>query len=177
MSHAGIEPHTDDGRPGAGPGGPVGPRRRRGGAPLLALGRGRVGAAQVGQGGQPGVVGDRHGEGHGVHDGARPVPAGGGTHGKKDRSLHAAFAGAVRFTGDHGLDLRLAGRRVTVEDGRGTLYAGANGTACTVKRVPLVTFTAKDLLAPKNGPVQLTEAPSSSRTRGPAVLVAPRRDP
>lgn len=150
------------------------------GAAVLRFSLSGVGGSELprsGRAGRAGVVGDRHGEGHGVHDGARPVPAGGGTHGKKDRSLHAAFAGAVRFTGDHGLDLRLAGRRVTVEDGRGTLYAGANGTACTVKRVPLVTFTAKDLLAPKNGLVQLTEAPSSSRTRGPAVLVAPRRDP
>ncbi|MFF4971164.1 HtaA domain-containing protein [Streptomyces sp. NPDC001083] len=86
-------------------------------------------------------------------------PAGEGTYGKKDRTLHAAFAGAVRFTGDHGLDLRLAGLRVTVEDGRGTLYADVTGTAFTGKRVPLVTFTAGDL-APKNGLVQLAEAPA-----------------
>ncbi|MET8409746.1 HtaA domain-containing protein [Streptomyces sp. NPDC005195] len=92
-------------------------------------------------------------------------PAGEGTYARKEHSLRATFAGAVRFTGDHGLDLRLSGLRATVEDGRGTLYADVTSTGYSGRRVPLVTFAAKDL-APKNGLVELTEAPAELSAPG-----------
>lgn len=92
-------------------------------------------------------------------------PAGEGTYMKKDRSLHATFAGAVRFTGRHGLDLRLSGLKATVEKGEGTLYADVTSGGFSGKKVPLVTFTAKDF-TPKDGLAELTEAPARLSARG-----------
>ncbi|MFF7329044.1 HtaA domain-containing protein [Streptomyces sp. NPDC008150] len=83
----------------------------------------------------------------------------------EDGSLRATFKGAVRFTGDHGLDLTLSGLRVVVDDGTGTLYADVRGDGFTGTKVPLVTFTAKHLKA-KNGLVRLTEAPAELTARG-----------
>ncbi|MER7866248.1 HtaA domain-containing protein [Streptomyces cellulosae] len=84
-------------------------------------------------------------------------PGGQGTF--EDGDLTAAFRGAVRFTGDHGLDLRLTGVRVTVDDGKGTLYADVTSPDHTGRKVPLVTFAAKHLKA-RNGLVTVTEAPA-----------------
>ncbi|MFE6483591.1 HtaA domain-containing protein [Streptomyces sp. NPDC057757] len=92
-------------------------------------------------------------------------PRGEGTYGKSDRSLEAEFAGAVRFTGEQGLDLALSGVRVTVEDARGTLYADVAGAGLDGEKVALVTFTAKDL-TPRDGLVELTEAPTKLTARG-----------
>ncbi|MEU1530374.1 HtaA domain-containing protein [Streptomyces fagopyri] len=96
-------------------------------------------------------------------------PAGEGTYTEKDRSLRATFAGAVRFTGEHGLDLRLGGLRATVEDGRGTLYADVTSTGFSGKRVPLVTFAAKNL-TPRDGLVELSEAPAELSAPGAKAL-------
>ncbi|MGW3425589.1 HtaA domain-containing protein [Streptomyces phaeochromogenes] len=99
-------------------------------------------------------------------------PEGSGTYDEKKQTLDATFAGAVRFTGEQGLDLRLGALRAKVtDDGKGTLYAdvtgagGTGSTAGTEKKVPLVTFTAKDF-KPKDGLVQLTEAPTKLTADG-----------
>ena len=99
-------------------------------------------------------------------------PEGTGTYDEKKQTLDATFAGAVRFTGDQGLDLRLGALRANVaDDGKGTLYAdvtsasGADRTHDGTKKVPLVTFTAKDL-KPKDGLAQLTEAPAKLTADG-----------
>ncbi|MDG9725788.1 HtaA domain-containing protein [Streptomyces sp. DH41] len=90
-------------------------------------------------------------------------PGGEGTY--EDGDLTAAFRGAVRFTGAHGLDLSLSGVRATVEDGRGTLYADVRSPDLTGEKVPLITFTAKDL-KPADGLVRVTEAPAKLTARG-----------
>ncbi|MGW8060946.1 HtaA domain-containing protein [Streptomyces ziwulingensis] len=90
-------------------------------------------------------------------------PGGEGTY--EDGDLTAAFEGAVRFTGAHGLDLALSGVRATVEDGGGTLYADVTSPGLTAKKVPLVTFTAEDL-KPADGLVRVTEAPAKLTARG-----------
>ncbi|NUR42223.1 MAG: HtaA domain-containing protein [Streptomyces sp.] len=83
-----------------------------------------------------------------------------------DGALTATFEGAVRFTGAHGLDLRLSDVRATVAgDGEGTLYADVVTADFTGERVPLVTFTAKGLKA-KEGLVTVTEAPAKLTERG-----------
>ncbi|MFF4897203.1 HtaA domain-containing protein [Streptomyces sp. NPDC001068] len=83
----------------------------------------------------------------------------------REGALTAAFAGAVRFTGDHGLDLRLSGVGVTVRDGRGTLYADVDSDGFTAGKVPLVTFTAGGL-TPKKGLAEVTEAPAKLTAQG-----------
>ena len=95
-------------------------------------------------------------------------PGGEGTY--RNGELTASFKGAVRFTGAEGLDLKLSAVRVTVEDGKGTLYAdvtGTDGTGAdfTGKKVPLVTFTAKGLKAAKDL-VKVTEAPAKLTAQG-----------
>ncbi|MBT3150856.1 HtaA domain-containing protein [Streptomyces sp. CHD11] len=90
-------------------------------------------------------------------------PDGEGTY--DDGELAASFKGAVRFTGEHGLDLTLSGVRVTVEDGTGTLYADVTSPDHTGRKVPLVTFTARDLKA-RAGLATLTEAPAKLTARG-----------
>ncbi|MGW0567959.1 HtaA domain-containing protein [Streptomyces tauricus] len=121
-------------------------------------------------------------------------PEGSGTYDEKKRTLDASFTGAVRFTGEQGLDLKLGGIRAEVtDDGRGTLYAdvtsasatgkagggetgkaggetgkagsGTGEAGGTDKEVPLVTFTAKDL-KPKDGLAQVTEAPAKLTAAG-----------
>ncbi|MEU9879665.1 HtaA domain-containing protein [Streptomyces phaeochromogenes] len=110
-------------------------------------------------------------------------PEGAGTYDEKKQTLDATFAGAVRFTGEQGLDLKLGALRAKVtDDGKGTLYAdvtsagGAGDTGGadagstakangTTKKVPLVTFTAKDF-KPKDGLAQLTEAPTKLTADG-----------
>ncbi|MFH8283510.1 HtaA domain-containing protein [Streptomyces antibioticus] len=84
-------------------------------------------------------------------------PGGRGTF--KGGDLDATFKGAVRFTGHDGLDLTLGAVRATVKDGKGTLYADVTSPGLTGSKVPLVTFTAKNLKA-KNGLVAVTEAPA-----------------
>ncbi|MEU7646041.1 HtaA domain-containing protein [Streptomyces huasconensis] len=98
-------------------------------------------------------------------------PRGKGTYDAKERRLTAHFAGAVRFTGEHGLDLTLSKVAVEVKDGKGTLYAdvdGADGGGTGVmKKAPLVTFAASQKqLRPKDGLVSLTEAPSKLTATG-----------
>ncbi|MER6108880.1 HtaA domain-containing protein [Streptomyces hirsutus] len=90
-------------------------------------------------------------------------PGGEGTF--DDGDLTAAFDGTVRFTGENGLDLRLSAVRVTVEDDKGTLYADVKSPDHSGKKVPLVTFTAKDLEA-KDGLALLTEAPAKLTADG-----------
>ncbi|MFF1325534.1 HtaA domain-containing protein [Streptomyces chartreusis] len=90
-------------------------------------------------------------------------PGGRGTF--EDGDLRASFKGAVRFTGAHGLDLRLSGVRVTVEDGKGTLYADVRAAGFTGDEVPLVTFTAEPLKA-KDGLAKVTEAPAKLTAEG-----------
>ncbi|MDQ1039059.1 hypothetical protein QFZ75_005475 [Streptomyces sp. V3I8] len=93
-------------------------------------------------------------------------PAGTGTYDEKGRTLDATFAGAVRFTGAQGLDLRLGGIRAEVtDDGKGTLYADVVSAGKTRKRVPLVTFAAEDL-TPKDGLARITEAPTKLTAAG-----------
>ncbi|MFI6338121.1 HtaA domain-containing protein [Streptomyces sp. NPDC050535] len=92
-------------------------------------------------------------------------PRGEGTYGKSDRSLEARFEGAVRFTGEQGLDLRLSGLRVTVKDAKGTLYADVAGADFNGRKVALATFTAKDF-TPREDLVELTEAPTKLTAQG-----------
>jgi len=94
-------------------------------------------------------------------------PGGSGTF--RDGDLTAAFDGTVRFTGDDGLDLALSGVRVTVEDGRGTLYADVRSPERTGRKVPLVTFAAKGL-EPRKGLVTVTEAPAKLTAEGAEAL-------
>ncbi|MBC7267426.1 MAG: HtaA domain-containing protein [Streptomyces sp.] len=90
-------------------------------------------------------------------------PGGRGTY--DDGELRAAFEGAVRFTGEHGLDLRLSRVRAVVEDGEGTLYADVAGAEFSGTRVPLVTFAA-DELALEDGLVAVSEAPATLTEKG-----------
>ncbi|MFI1409041.1 HtaA domain-containing protein [Streptomyces sp. NPDC020707] len=105
-------------------------------------------------------------------------PEGSGTYDEKRRTLDATFTGAVRFTGEQGLDLKLGGIRAEVTDeGKGTLYADVTSggdtdkvsdtgrASGTDKKVPLVTFTAEDL-KPEDGLVQITEAPAKLTAQG-----------
>ena len=99
-------------------------------------------------------------------------PEGSGTYDEKKQTLDATFAGAVRFAGEQGLDLKLGALRAKVtDDGKGTLYAdvtgagGTGGTAGTEKKVPLVTFAAEGF-KPKDGLAQLTEAPTKLTADG-----------
>lgn len=105
-------------------------------------------------------------------------PRGEGTYDKKKQTLDADFAGTVRFTGEHGLDLALSKVSVKVKDGKGTLLAdvdskgstsnGSNskgGKGVTLKKAPLVTFVAKEL-KPRDGLVSLTEVPSKLTADG-----------
>ncbi|MET8099923.1 HtaA domain-containing protein [Streptomyces sp. NPDC005236] len=91
-------------------------------------------------------------------------PAGEGTYDSEAHALKASFDGKLRFTGRHGLDLRLSGVRVTVEDGEGTLYADVASPDLTGKGVPLVTFAAKGM-KPKGGLLQLAETPARLTAR------------
>ncbi|MFJ6082214.1 HtaA domain-containing protein [Streptomyces sp. NPDC092369] len=90
-------------------------------------------------------------------------PDGEGTYEKGE--LTASFAGAVRFTGEQGLDLRLRAVQAAVRDGKGTLYADVTRADFTGEKVPLVTFPAKGLKA-ADGVVKLTEAPAKLTARG-----------
>ncbi|MET7484630.1 HtaA domain-containing protein [Streptomyces sp. NPDC005538] len=90
-------------------------------------------------------------------------PDGRGTY--RSGQLTASFKGAVRFTGAEGLDLMLSGVRATVDDGKGTLYADVTGPDFTGNKIPLVTFTAKNLKAVK-GLAKLTEAPAKLTAQG-----------
>ncbi|MET9370524.1 HtaA domain-containing protein [Streptomyces griseoflavus] len=94
-------------------------------------------------------------------------PDGEGTY--QDGDLTASFRGAVRFTGEHGLDLSLGGVRVTVRDGDGTLYADVTSADHTGRKVPLVTFTAGDVKA-KDGLVTVVEAPAKLTAQGARVF-------
>ncbi|WP_394434686.1 HtaA domain-containing protein [Streptomyces sp. SGAir0957] len=86
-------------------------------------------------------------------------PDGKGTYDKKKQTLDGAFAGSVRFTGEHGLDLTLARPTVTVADGKGTLRADVTSGRKTTKATALVTFTVTSLAA-GDGLVRVEEAPA-----------------
>ncbi|WP_411150043.1 HtaA domain-containing protein [Streptomyces sp. A30] len=101
----------------------------------------------------------------GAEDGGALFRFRGGEGTFRSGDLQASFSGAVRFTGAHGLDLKLSGVRATVEDGAGTLYADVKSPDHTAKKVPLVTFTAKDLTA-KDGLAKVTEAPAKLTAEG-----------
>ncbi|NEB76087.1 Htaa domain protein [Streptomyces sp. SID14478] len=105
--------------------------------------------------------------GAGAQDGGAlfRFPEGAGTYDKKKQALDGEFAGSVRFTGKHGLDLSLAHVSVTVADGKGTLRADVTSGKKTTKDTPLVTFTAKSLAA-KDGLVRVDEAPSELTAAG-----------
>lgn len=92
-------------------------------------------------------------------------PRGEGTYDSEKGSLDADFAGTLRFTGEHGLDLALSEVAVTVKDSEGTLRADVASKDFTEKDVPLVTFAAKDL-KPKDGLAALTEAPAKLTADG-----------
>ncbi|WP_367041297.1 HtaA domain-containing protein [Streptomyces sp. Je 1-332] len=95
-------------------------------------------------------------------------PQGEGTYDKKKQTLDADFAGAVRFTGEHGLDLTLSKVAVEAEDGKGTLFASVRSKGdkgVTLRKVPLITFAAGEL-KPKDGLVSLTEVPSKLTADG-----------
>lgn len=98
-------------------------------------------------------------------------PQGEGTYDDKKQTFDADFAGAVRFTGAHGLDLALSKVGVEVKDGKGTLFANVESTGSkgskgvTLKKAPLITFAAKEL-KPKDGLVSLTEVPSKLTADG-----------
>ncbi|MCM2390999.1 HtaA domain-containing protein [Streptomyces albipurpureus] len=91
-------------------------------------------------------------------------PQGKGTYDAEKQTLDAAFAGAVRFTGEQ-LDLTLTQVKTTVTAGKGTLSADVISAGKTEKAVPLITFVAKDF-APKNGLAALTEAPATLTAGG-----------
>lgn len=98
-------------------------------------------------------------------------PRGEGSYDEKKQTLDADFAGAVRFTGEHGLDLALSEVAVEVKDGKGTLFAdvdskGAKGAeGVTLKKASLITFAAEEL-KPKEGLISLTEVPSKLTADG-----------
>lgn len=97
-------------------------------------------------------------------------PRGEGTYDEKKQTLAADFAGAVRFTGEHGLDLTLSEVAVDVRDGKGTLSADVDskgGRGTTLKNAPLITFPAAEgELKPKDGLVSLAEVPSKLTAEG-----------
>ncbi|GHC66515.1 HtaA domain-containing protein [Streptomyces flavofungini] len=101
-------------------------------------------------------------------------PQGKGSYDEKKHTLGADFAGAVRFTGKHGLDIRLSEVAVGVKDGEGTLYAdvesagGAGGAGFKKKKAPLVTFAGAGLkeLKPRDGLFAVTEAPAKLTADG-----------
>ncbi|MFG2497392.1 HtaA domain-containing protein [Streptomyces sp. NPDC048441] len=96
-------------------------------------------------------------------------PKGAGTYDKKKQILDADFAGAVRFTGEHGLDIALSEVAVAVQgDGKGTLYADVDSKDFTGKRTPLVTFDAGELKAESGGGglVSVSEAPAKLTAKG-----------
>jgi hypothetical protein len=90
-------------------------------------------------------------------------PKGSGTYDEKKQTLDATFAGAVRFTGEQGLDLKLGALRAKVtDDGKGTLYAdvtSAGGTGGEAKG----NSTAKSAARPRRSPW----SPSRPRTSSP----------
>ncbi|MFB8416934.1 HtaA domain-containing protein [Streptomyces albidoflavus] len=91
--------------------------------------------------------------------------SGEGTFDQKEQRLDASFDGSVRFTGEHGLDLKLSKVTVAVEDGKGTLRADVRDAGEVTKDVPLVTFAAKELQA-EDGLITLTEVPAKLTAKG-----------
>ncbi|MFH9644403.1 HtaA domain-containing protein [Streptomyces albidoflavus] len=91
--------------------------------------------------------------------------SGQGTFDKRDQRLDASFDGSVRFTGEHGLDLRLSKVTVAVQDGKGTLRADVRDADEVTKDVPLVTFAVKELQA-EDGLITLTEVPAKLTAKG-----------
>ncbi|MER5494633.1 HtaA domain-containing protein [Streptomyces sp. NPDC002490] len=88
-----------------------------------------------------------------------------GTGTYRKEALDAAFAGSVRFTGKHGLDLTLSKVAVTTAGDRGTLYADVRSPELRDTKVPLVTFDTSDLKT-ADGLVTVTEAPARLTERG-----------
>ncbi|QEV17803.1 HtaA domain-containing protein [Streptomyces alboniger] len=97
-------------------------------------------------------------------------PQGEGSYDAKKQKLDADFAGAVRFTGKHGLDLALSKVAVEVKDGKGTLSADVDSKGdrgATLRNAPLITFPAPERqLKPKGGLVSLTEVPTKLTADG-----------
>ncbi|MDT0452060.1 HtaA domain-containing protein [Streptomyces hesseae] len=105
--------------------------------------------------------------GDGAQDGGAlfRFPRGKGTYDAGAGSLDAAFAGTLRFTGNH-LDLTLGGVKVAVKEGRGTLSADVTGDGRTAAEgVPLVTFDASGLKE-KDGLAAVAEAPAKLTAEG-----------
>ncbi|MGH4027897.1 HtaA domain-containing protein [Actinomycetota bacterium Odt1-20B] len=92
-------------------------------------------------------------------------PRGEGTYDPKKHTLDADFAGGIRFTGKHGLDIALSKVTVAVRDGKGTLSADVDSKDLTAKKAPLITFRA-GRLTPKDGLVTLAEAPAELTAQG-----------
>ncbi|MFC7309776.1 HtaA domain-containing protein [Streptomyces monticola] len=92
-------------------------------------------------------------------------PKGSGTYDEKKQQLDASFAGAVRFTGKHGLDIALSKLTVKVRDGKGTLSADVKSPKLTAEKTPLVTFAAREL-KPDKGLLAVTEAPAELTADG-----------
>ncbi|MEV7420783.1 HtaA domain-containing protein [Streptomyces sp. NPDC089919] len=117
------------------------------------------------------VTGGRWTLADGAQDGGAlfRFPRGAGGYDPAKRLLTAQFAGAVRFTGDHGLDLTLAAPRVRIEAGRGTLSADVTAAGTRRTAVPLVTFYAPRL-TPVAGLVAVTEAPARLTAEGAAAF-------
>ncbi|WP_353942240.1 HtaA domain-containing protein [Streptomyces sp. HUAS MG91] len=99
--------------------------------------------------------------GDGAQDGGAlfRFPKGKGTYDKKKQSLKADFDGSVRFTGEHGLDLKFAHVTVSVADGKGILRADTTSDGRTTKDAALVTFRTGELKA-ADGLVEVSEAPA-----------------
>ncbi|MGK5547622.1 HtaA domain-containing protein [Streptomyces sp. URMC 127] len=105
--------------------------------------------------------------GDGAQDGGAlfRFPAGKGTYDEAGRTVDAAFAGTVRFTGKQ-LDLALSAVKVTAKDGKGTLSADvASGGGEPRRSVPLITFDASGLKE-KDGLATVTEAPAELTAEG-----------
>ncbi|MGW5349188.1 HtaA domain-containing protein [Streptomyces sp. NPDC004031] len=110
------------------------------------------GSWQLAGGAREGGALFRFGSGKGTYDAAR-------------RTLDASFSGSVRFLGmrgqdgSYGLDLTLTQARVTVADGKGTLYADGQ---------PFVTFPAAPVV--KDGLATVDEAAATLTAQGAAAF-------
>ncbi|MFE9247711.1 HtaA domain-containing protein [Streptomyces sp. NPDC007088] len=94
-------------------------------------------------------------------------PKGEGTYDPGKGTLDADFAGSVRFTGEHGLDLTLREVHVDIAKGRGTLRATVDSPDHAARKLPLVTFAAGAIETGAGGGLAtLTEAPARLTPEG-----------
>ncbi|MFG2191317.1 HtaA domain-containing protein [Streptomyces sp. NPDC048639] len=110
-----------------------------------------------------------------VSDGARDggalfrFPAGHGSYDRKKATLDARFAGRIRFTGRHGLDLTLSAVQVKVRGREGALRADVRTPRLRERNVPLAEF-AVDPLRPEDGLITVSEAPAKLTAEGARVF-------